>query len=128
MKFWVGVEANFVGTDAAGCEWIFDASVSSSRPGLERTDTLWKALGKAAILHTQYPDPERPCRYVLLTTDMPKAGTAGHKALKAAQTSGLVWMRSGSTSPRPWPSASPLASGTRSMVGHRRGSLTASAG
>ena len=92
-KFPVGVEANFVGTDEAGCEWIFDVSgaFSSSRPGLARTDTLWKALGKAAILHTEFPDKERPCRYVLLTTDVPAPGSVGAKALKAAQTNGLIW-------------------------------------
>lgn len=92
-KYPVGVEVNFVGTDRAGCEWVFDVSgaFSSSRPGLQRTDTLWKALGKAAILQTEYPDRERPCRYVLLTTDVPTSGSAGGKALKSAEESGLIW-------------------------------------
>jgi hypothetical protein len=42
-----------------------------------RTDTLWKALGKAAVLHQA--DPTLPL--VLLTTDAPKKGSAGSTAL-----------------------------------------------
>jgi DNA modification methylase len=93
VKFPVGVEVNYVSEDAAGCEWMFDVSgaFSSTRPGLVRTDTLWKALGKAAILGTQFPDPERPCRYVLLTTDVPTRGSAGGKALREAFDAGLIW-------------------------------------
>jgi site-specific DNA-methyltransferase (adenine-specific) len=93
VKYPVGVEANFVGLDRIGCEWVFDVSgaFSSTRPGLERADTLWKALGRAALLRTQFPDAERPCRYVLLTTDVPKRGSAGAKALKAAFDDGLIW-------------------------------------
>ncbi len=92
-KFPVGVEANFTAEDAAGGQWIFDVSgaFSSSRPGLKRTDTLWKVLGKAAILGTQFNDPKEPCRYVLLTTDVPPRGSAGGKALIAAHGSGLIW-------------------------------------
>jgi len=93
-KFPVGVEVNFAATDENACEWYFDVSgaFTSTRPGLQRTDTLWKALGKAAILQTQFPDPDqRPCRYVLLTTDVPSRGSAGGKALCAAQHSGLIW-------------------------------------
>jgi site-specific DNA-methyltransferase (adenine-specific) len=93
VKYPVGVEVDFVGLDQLGCEWVFDVSgaFSSTRPGLERTDTLWKALGRAALLRTQFPDAARPCRYVLLTTDVPKRGTTGHKALKAAFEDGLIW-------------------------------------
>ena len=126
-KFPVGVEANFVGTDDAGCEWIFDVSgaFSTSRPGLERTDTLWKALGKAAILGTQYPDPERPCRYVLLTTDVPKAGSVGAKALRTAQADGLIWDVLVLDRPQTVAELLHYASGTRSDAEHRRASPTA---
>ncbi|CAN5870041.1 hypothetical protein BH23ACT2_BH23ACT2_11890 [soil metagenome] len=93
-RFPVGVEVNFVATDDVGCQWFFDVSgaFSSTRPGLARTDTLWKALGKAAILQTQFPDGEhRPGRYVLLTTDVPTRGSAGGKALREAHRAGLIW-------------------------------------
>ncbi len=79
----LGVELNVVATDRTGAEWIFDISGSftSTRSGLARTDTLWKALGKAAVL--QAGGDQRPV--VLLTTDLPARGSAGAKALDAAR-------------------------------------------
>ncbi len=55
---------------------------TSSRPGLTRTDTLWKALGKAAVLSSTYGATKR---LILLTTDAPRPGTAGHEALDAVR-------------------------------------------
>ncbi len=76
----LGVEVNFVARDASGAEWAFDVSggFTSTRAGLRRTDTLWKALGKAAVLHERYPTTP----LVLLTTDAPARGSAGDAALK----------------------------------------------
>ncbi len=77
-----GVEVNFEAIDRAGRKWFFDVSGAFSvtqRPGLRRTDTLWKALGKAAALHST--EPATPV--VLLTTDRPAPNSAGHRALKA---------------------------------------------
>ena len=90
VKLRCGVEVNLLG-EASGREWLFDVSgaFASSRPGLQRTDTLWKALGKAAVIRTAYPD--RPARIVLLTTDVPTPGSAGGRALKAAHRDGLIW-------------------------------------
>lgn len=127
QKYGIGVEANFVGTDENGCEWIFDVSgaFSSSRPGLERTDTLWKALGKAAILHTQFDEPERLCRYVLLTTDVPKPKSLGAKALAAAQADGLIWDVLKLDEPDTVAKLLHYASGKRSEEHDRPTSLTA---
>ncbi len=74
-----GVEVNFVARDGAGKQWFFDVSggFTSNRPGLRRTDTLWKALGKAAVLKAAYPS----ARLVLLTTDAPTRNSAGDAAL-----------------------------------------------
>ncbi len=121
VKFPVGVEVNFAATDAAGCEWLFDVSgaFTSSRPGLQRTDTLWKALGKAAVLGTQYPDAERPCRYVLISTDVPTPGSAGGRALKEAQAAGLIWDVLSLTAPETVAALLHDASGTRSSVEDR---------
>jgi DNA modification methylase len=79
VKFPEGVEVNFVARDQRGTEWHFDVSggFTSSRPGLRRTDTLWKALGKAAVLHEAY----RNTPLVLLTTDAPARNSAGDAAL-----------------------------------------------
>ena len=59
--------------------WYFDVSggFTSHRPGLKRTDTLWKAIGKAAVVH----EVKRNARLVLLTTDAPSPGSAGARAL-----------------------------------------------
>jgi DNA modification methylase len=74
-----GVEVNFKAYDRAGHPYFFDVSggFTSNRPGLKRTDTLWKALGKAAVLHEI--EPRTPL--VLLTTDVPTKGSAGDSAL-----------------------------------------------
>lgn len=77
-----GVEVNFEATDRGRATWLFDVSggFTSSRPGLRRPDTLWKALGKAAVLGASQPGK---LRFVLLTTDAPTRGSAGDKALRA---------------------------------------------
>jgi site-specific DNA-methyltransferase (adenine-specific) len=78
-----GVEVHFVARDQAGGLWYFDVAgaFTSTRPGLRRTDTLWKAVGKAAVLqHTV-----AGARYVLLTTDMPAKNSAGWRALEVVR-------------------------------------------
>ncbi len=82
-----GVEINFEARDRTGRRWRFDVSGAftvTQRAGLRRTDTLWKALGKAAVLHfAEEGKPDRP-RLVLLTTNLPNPGSAGARALAAA--------------------------------------------
>lgn len=86
-KVGAGVEVNFVARDARGDEWYFDVSGALSkgndRAGLRRTDTLWKALGKAAVLRSAGIEG---FRLVLLTTDLPGKSSAGGKALAAAMS------------------------------------------
>ncbi len=74
-----GIEVSFSGVDATGRTWHFDVSgtFTSTRAGLRRADALWKALGKAAVLHAAHPD----IPFVLITTDAPVAGSAGDQAL-----------------------------------------------
>jgi site-specific DNA-methyltransferase (adenine-specific) len=76
-----GIEVSFSATDRRGQRWHFDVSgaFTSTRAGLRRADTLWKALGKAAVLHAAHPD----IPLVLITTDAPVAGSAGDQALRA---------------------------------------------
>lgn len=85
VRLGTGVEVNFVAIDDSGGTWYFDVSgaFTSSRPGLRRTDTVWKALGKAAILHAEIPD----ARLVFLTTNLPPEGSAGDSALSTAKGS-----------------------------------------
>ena len=77
-----GVEVNYSALDQRGHRWLFDVSGAFSvtpRPGLRRTDTLWKAIGRAAVLHA------RPVKepLVLMTTDRPTPDSAGQRALDA---------------------------------------------
>ncbi len=90
-RFRCGVEVNFRAVDKQGRPWLFFVSGAftvTRRPGLRRSDTLWKVLGKAAALHASFED-ESPhgtdsrMRLVLLTTDRPTPNSAGHRALQA---------------------------------------------
>jgi site-specific DNA-methyltransferase (adenine-specific) len=69
----------FRARDATGAEWAFDVcgGFTTTRSGLKRADTLWKALGKAAVLHQAHPEVP----LVLLTTEAPTPGSAGDAAL-----------------------------------------------
>jgi hypothetical protein len=82
----LGIELSFLAFDQTGHEWAFDVSgaFSSSQPGLRRADTLWKMLGKAAVLHQGRP--ELPL--VVLTTEVPNRGSAGAAALDALRQPG----------------------------------------
>jgi site-specific DNA-methyltransferase (adenine-specific) len=75
----LGLEIHFVATDQTGEDWAFDISgaFTSNRSGLKRAETLWRALGRATVLHQARP--ELPL--VLLTTDRPNKGSAGHLSL-----------------------------------------------
>jgi site-specific DNA-methyltransferase (adenine-specific) len=83
-----GVEINFAARDASSRLWLFDVSgaFTSTRGGLRRTDTLWKALGKAGVLRASDVDDYR---LVLLTTDLPATGSTGENALRTARAGGL---------------------------------------
>lgn len=77
----LGVTVNLVADDAAGQPWHFEVSgaFTSSRPGLMRADTMWKTLGRANVLHQGGIE-----RFVILTTNLPRAGSGGDLALRAA--------------------------------------------
>lgn len=79
-----GIEMNLSARDSRGKHWFFDVSgaFTSTRAGLRRTDTLWKALGRAAVLQAS---GVRNYRLVLLSTDLPPKGSTGDAALRAAR-------------------------------------------
>lgn len=82
----LGIALSFLAVDQVGHEWAFDVSgaFTSGHAGLRRTDTLWKALGKAAVLHEDRGD----LPLVLLTTDAPARGSAGNASLKVLKGPG----------------------------------------
>ncbi|HUY64502.1 MAG TPA: site-specific DNA-methyltransferase [Acidimicrobiales bacterium] len=79
-----GVELSMSAADAGGRRWFFDVvgSFSTTSGGLRRADSLWKVLGKAAVVHATRP--ENPL--VLLTTEAPLPGSTGDRAWRALQT------------------------------------------
>ena len=82
----LGIDLTFVALDHLGREWAFDVSgaFTSNLAGLRRTDTLWKALAKAGVLH----HGDRGLPLVLLTTDVPVRGSAGCAALEVMKGPG----------------------------------------
>jgi len=81
-----GVVVNFVGEDHDGRTWFFDVSgaFTSHRGGLLRTDTVWKSLGRAAVLRSATADEDEPIPVVFLTSHLPKRTSEGDTALRAA--------------------------------------------
>jgi len=79
----VGITLDFVATDQTGADWAFDVSgaFTSTPSGLRRSDSLWRALGQAAVLHAGGAG----LPLVLLTTDAPALASSGHAALEAVK-------------------------------------------
>ena len=77
----VGIQYNFLVENQVGRRWYVDVSgaFTTVRPGLQRTDTLWKALGRAHVL--RMARLETPL--LILTSNLPKPRSEGWKALKA---------------------------------------------
>ncbi len=82
----VGVQFNFLVEDAEGGQWYIDVSgaFTTVRPGLMRTDTLWKTLGRIHVLRAT-DDPQNPSRVLVLTSNLPKVNSEGDKALRAVR-------------------------------------------
>jgi hypothetical protein len=68
--------------DASGDEWFFDVSgtFTTYRGGLQRMETVWKTLGRAAALKGARDGTP----LVLLTTHLPKRSSSGDQALRSA--------------------------------------------
>ena len=77
-----GITMNLVATDKQSGEWLFDVSgaFTSTRDGLIRTDTMWKTLGRANVLH----QIGKSRRLVFLTTNLPPRDSVGDKSLHLA--------------------------------------------
>ena len=87
-----GAQFNLYVSDRAGGTWFVDVSgaFTTTRGGLRRTDTVWKALGRAHVLNLQETSEDSPIpRLLLLTSDLPKPGSEGDVALHAAV--GTIW-------------------------------------
>ena len=77
----LGIQFNFSVENRWGQRWFVDVSgaFTTVRPGLQRTDTLWKTLGRAHVHFMQGGGT----RLLIMTSNLPKTGSSGWKALKA---------------------------------------------
>ena len=86
----LGVQFNFLVADADGRQYYVDVSgaFTTVRPGLMRTDTLWKLLGRVHVLKAR-EDRQNRSRVLVLTSNLPNSGSEGHKALRAVGPHGV---------------------------------------
>ncbi len=82
----LGLAVDFTGTDSKGRTWYFDVAGPNSayRGGMARSDTVWRALGRAHVLAAGGHAP-----FVLLTTQLPRPGTEADRALRAPGPGGI---------------------------------------
>ena len=76
----LGLAVSFTALDRAGRTWYFDLAGSHSayRGGMARSETVWRTLGRAHVMSTNDITP-----LVVLTTQLPRAGTEPDRALRA---------------------------------------------
>jgi DNA modification methylase len=77
-----GLTIPLVAADADGREWFFDVAgaFTSYRGGLSRSETAWRALGRASALKGRLGEVP----LVFLTTTLPKRPSEADSALRAA--------------------------------------------
>src|SRR5208283_1589876 len=82
----LGLAVDFTATDASGRTWYFDVAGPNSayRGGMVRSETVWRALGRAHVLAAQGVAP-----FVVLTTQLPRAATEADRALRAPGPGGI---------------------------------------
>ena len=82
----LGMAVSFSAEDAVGRTWYFDlAGVNSAyRGGMARSETVWRTLGRAHVMAANSIGP-----LVVLTTQLPRAGTEADRALRAAGPGGI---------------------------------------
>jgi site-specific DNA-methyltransferase (adenine-specific) len=80
-----GVTVDLVARDGAGGAWWFvvAGTFASLHGGLQRMDTVWRALGQVSALRGR-PPADGPVPVVLLTTQLPRRRSDADTALRAA--------------------------------------------
>jgi site-specific DNA-methyltransferase (adenine-specific) len=86
----LGLQFNFLVADVDGRQYYVDVSgaFTTVRPGLQRTDTLWKLLGRVHVLKAR-EDRQNRSRVLVLTSNLPNSGSEGYKALRAVGPHGV---------------------------------------
>ena len=77
-----GISVDIVATDVDGAPWYFDVAgpFTSHRGGMQRMETVWRALGRAAAVRRSLGDAP----FVILTTALPRRSSDGDRALRSA--------------------------------------------
>jgi DNA modification methylase len=81
-----GVVVSFSAVDRSGRTWFFDVAGpnSSHRGGMTKTETIWRTLGRASVMAAGGVAP-----LVILTPQLPRAGSEGDRAVRAVGPGGL---------------------------------------
>jgi DNA modification methylase len=89
----LGVVVNIMARDQLGTNWLFDVSgaFTTTRGGLLRTDTVWKALGRAHVVAINRAKRRDlvGAPYILISSHLPRPGSEGDSALRAAGSSAV---------------------------------------
>jgi site-specific DNA-methyltransferase (adenine-specific) len=82
----LGLAVSFTAADEDGHTWYFDVAGSNSsyRGGMAKTETVWRTLGRAHVLASNDVTP-----LVVLTTQLPRAGSEADRALRACGPGGF---------------------------------------
>jgi DNA modification methylase len=82
----LGLAVSFSAVGAGGRTWYFDVAGSNSsyRGGMAKSETVWRTLGRAHVMAAGGIGP-----LVVLTTQLPRAGTEADRALRAPGPGGI---------------------------------------
>jgi site-specific DNA-methyltransferase (adenine-specific) len=82
----LGMAVSFSATGAGGRTWYFDVAGANSsyRGGMAKSETVWRTLGRAHVMAAGAVGP-----LVVLTTQLPRAGTEADRALRAPGPGGI---------------------------------------
>jgi hypothetical protein len=82
----LGMAVSFSAVGAGGRTWYFDVAGANSsyRGGMAKSETVWRTLGRAHVMAAGGVGP-----LVVLTTQVPRAGTEADRALRAPGPGGI---------------------------------------
>ncbi|HSZ37827.1 MAG TPA: site-specific DNA-methyltransferase [Acidimicrobiales bacterium] len=82
----LGMAVSFSAVGAGGRTWYFDVAGANSsyRGGMAKSETVWRTLGRAHVMAAGGISP-----LVVLTTQLPRAGTEADRALRAPGPGGI---------------------------------------
>ncbi len=89
-----GMAVSYTAVGAGGRTWYFDVAGTNSsyRGGMSKSETVWRTLGRAHVMAAGGVGP-----LVVLTTQVPRAGTEADRALRGAgaRAGSSTWSTSG---------------------------------